>query len=344
MTDAETSQGIEAAPAALDRWLGERIPGYSGPATLEKCGFGQSNPTYILTAGSSKYVLRRKPFGELLPKAHMIEREYKVLHALQDSPVPTPKVFALCEDPEVLGAAFYVMEFVEGRIFYDQTMPGMSAEERGAILDGMNRAVAELHKVVPADVGLEDYGRSEGFVERQVALWTRQYRAAEHEEIEAMERLIEWLPQNLPEEQPGRIFHGDLRIDNMIFHPTEPRVIALLDWELSTLGDPVADFAYHMMTWRVSPDLFRGLAGLDFEELGIPSEQEYIARYLERSGRSELPHWDFYLAFSLFRLAAILQGVYARWQSGQASAEDAEDIGLRARPLAEVGWQIASSS
>ncbi len=332
------------APESLERWLSANLPDYRGPATLEKCGFGQSNPTFVLECASGKYILRRKPLGKLLPKAHQIEREYKVMKALDGSPVPAPRAIALCEDPEVLGAAFYIMEFVEGRIFYDQTLPGMTAEERNAIFYGMNDAVAALHSVDPVEVGLADYGRSEGFIARQVALWTKQYRAAEGEQRnEAMEKLIEWLPENLPPEQPGRIFHGDLRLDNMVFHPTEPRVIALLDWELSTLGDPLADFAYHMMVWRVPRDVFRGLSDLDFAATGIPEEADYIARYCEKIGRDELPHWEFYLAFSLFRIAAILQGVWQRSQTGQASAEDSEEVGLKAIPLSEIGWQIASS-
>jgi len=342
MTDSTPAPEAEAAPPSLDIWLETHVDGYRGPGTLRKFGFGQSNPTFLLSTASGNYVLRRKPFGPLLPKAHAIEREYRVLKALEGSAVPTPRVYALCEDPEVMGAAFYVMEFVEGRLFYDQTMPGIEPDERAAIFDGMNQAVADLHAVRPEDVGLEGFGRSEAFVERQVSLWTRQYRAAEGERIEAMERLIEWLPLNLPPEQPGRIFHGDLRIDNMIFHPSEPRVIALLDWELSTLGDPIADFAYHMMVWRIEPDLFRGLAGLDSAAMGIPSEQDYIAHYLKRSGRTDLPHWDFYLAFSLFRIASILQGVWSRAQTGQASADDAEEVGRKAGPLAEIGWEIAS--
>ena len=340
--DSDLGPETEPAPASLDAWLEASMAGYRGPGILEKCGFGQSNPTFQLSSPSGRYILRRKPFGPLLPKAHAIEREFRVLRALQDSRVPAPKALALCEDPSVLGSAFYVMEFVEGRIFYDQTLPGMSPEERAAIFDGMNQAVADLHQVLPAEVGLADFGRSEGFVARQVATWTRQYRASEGERIEAMERLIEWLPDHLPPEQPGRIFHGDLLINNMVFHPTEPRVIALLDWELSTLGDPLADLGYHVMIWRVPPDLFRGLAGL--EKTGILSEEEYLRRYLARTGRTDLPHWNFYLAFGLFRIAAILQGIWSRAQSGQASADDAEEVGRKAGPIAEIGWSIASAT
>lgn len=334
-----------AAPASLERWLEHAIQDYRGPSTLEKCGFGQSNPTFRLKSPSGSYILRRKPLGPLLPKAHAIEREFRVLNALEGSPVPAPKVYALCEDPAILGAPFYVMECVEGRIFYDQTLPGMTAEQRAALFDGMNKAVAALHQVEPNKVGLETYGRPEGFIARQVELWTRQYRATESDRRnEPMERLIEWLPRHLPPEQEGRIFHGDLRIDNMVFHPTEPRVLALLDWELSTLGDPLADFAYHMMVWRVPRDVFRGLGDLDFDKLGIPQENDYLADYCRRTGRDGIPNWNFYMAFSLFRVASILQGVWHRSQTGQASAEDSEEVGLKAWPLSEIGWSIASSS
>lgn len=334
-------QHDEPLPARVEGWLTKNVADYRGPGVLRKFGFGQSNPTYRLRAVSGDYVLRRKPFGPLLPKAHAIEREFRVLNALQDSGVPVPQVYGLCEDDSLLGAAFYVMDLVEGRIFYDQRLPGLGSDERAAIFDGMNKAVASLHNVAPAAVGLSDYGRCEKFVERQVALWTGQYRASEGDRCDAMEQLIEWLPDNLPPEQPARIFHGDLRLDNMIFHPTEPRVVALLDWELSTIGDPLADFAYHAMVWRVSADLFRGFGDLDRAALGIPEEPEYVRRYCSRTGRDDLPSWDFYLAFSLFRLAAILQGVWKRAQEGQASAEDAAIVGAKAHPLAEIGWKIA---
>jgi aminoglycoside phosphotransferase (APT) family kinase protein len=330
----------EPLNAATEQWLSAHVSGYSGPGVLRKFGFGQSNPTYLLTSPSGKLVLRRKPFGELLPKAHAIEREYRVLSALRGSEVPVAEAFALCEDPEVLGAAFYVMGFAEGRIFYDQLLPGMSADERSAIFDGMNDAVARLHQIIPETVGLETYGRADGFLARQVKLWTTQYRASETEHRPAMEALIDWLPANLPPEQAGRIFHGDLRLDNMIFHPTEPRVIALLDWELSTIGDPWADFAYHMMVWRVAPDVFRGLGGIDFNALGIPDEDSYLRRYCTRTGQDIPESWRFYLAFSFFRVAAILQGVLKRGLSGQASAQDALEVGAKAGPLAEAGLAV----
>lgn len=340
----EAAMGAEEAlPHAVERWLETNVAGYRGPGILTKFGFGQSNPTYRLRAASGDYVLRRKPFGPLLPKAHAIEREFRVLEGLQDSDVPVPRVHGLCEDISLLGAAFYVMDFVEGRIFYDQRLPGMSADERRKIFDGMNAAVASLHNVDPAAIGLGDFGRPERFLERQVSLWTKQYRASEGERCEAMEQLIAWLPRHLPVDQPARIFHGDLRLDNMIFHPIEPRVIALLDWELSTIGDPLADFAYHAMVWRVDAELFRGFGDLDRAAMGIPEEQDYVQQYCERTGRVGIPDWNFYLAFGLFRLAAILQGVWKRAREGQASAEDAEVVGAKAHPLAEIGWRIASS-
>lgn len=336
-----STPGLEQLPPAVDAWLAAHVPGYRGPGSLRKFGFGQSNPTFHLQAESGQYVLRRKPFGVLLPRAHAIEREYRVLRALDGSGVPAPRVLAFCADPALLGAQFYVMDYVAGRIFYDCRLPGISTSERAAIFDSMNAAVASLHKVDPVALGLADYGRPENFVARQVELWTRQYRASEGRKIASMEALIAWLPANLPPDQPARIFHGDLRLDNMIFHPTEPRVIALLDWELSTLGDPLADFAYHMLTWRVGADLFRGFADLDRQAMGIPEEGDYAQLYCQRVGRSDLPHWHFYLAFSLFRIAAILQGVWKRSQDGQASAADAAEVGAKARPLADIGWAIA---
>jgi aminoglycoside phosphotransferase (APT) family kinase protein len=334
---------LPLSPAA-NAWLEQKVEGYRGPGELHKFAFGQSNPTYRLVTASGNYVLRRKPTGPLLLKAHAIEREYKVIRALEGTDVPVPRAYALCEDPALIGAPFYVMALVEGRIFYNQLLPGMTGGERAALFDGMNAAVAALHRIDPADVGLADYGRPDRFLERQVALWTRQYRASEGDRNDAMERLIEWLPAHLPPEQPTGIFHGDLRIDNMIFHPTEPRVVALLDWELSTLGDPIADLAYQALVWRIPADMFRGLGDVDRAALGIPEEADYLARYCARTGRDGLAHWSFYLAFSLFRLVAILQGVWRRAQEGNASAADAAEVGSKARPLAIVGWNIARGS
>jgi aminoglycoside phosphotransferase (APT) family kinase protein len=339
---------VDSAPASLsqnaEEWLSRHVSGYHGPGLLKRFGFGQSNPTYRLETASGSYVLRRKPFGSLLPKAHAIEREYRVLGALASTDVPVPAVCALCEDTEILGAAFYVMDFVPGRIFYDQTLPGLSAGERAGIFDAMNDALARLRRVDPAAIGLTGYGRPDNFLARQIALWTRQYRASEGMQISAMDNLIDWLPRKVPIDQPARIFHGDLRLDNLIFHPNKPEVIALLDWELSTLGDPVADFAYNAVIWQVRPELFRGLAGLDYASLGIPDQGSYVRRYCERVGRSELPSWNFYLAFGLFRIAAILQGVWRRAMDGNAAAADAEAVGARAAPVADIAWTIAQES
>lgn len=334
----------EPLSSAMEAWLVAHVPGYRGPGSLVKFGFGQSNPTFRLQTPGGDYVLRRKPQGPLLPKAHAIEREFRVLQALKGSDVPVPCVFAFCDDPSLLGAPFFVMEMVEGRIFYDQTLPGMAPTERGAIFNGMGEAVARLHSADPRTLGLENYGRADSFIARQVALWTHQYRACEDRKIDAMEALIDWLPANLPPDQDTRIFHGDLRLDNMIFHPTEPRVVALLDWELSTLGDPLADFAYHTMVWRIDSGLFRGFADLDRASLGIPEEADYVQRYCERCGRPGISDWNFYLAFSLFRIAAILQGVWSRAQSGQASSEYAAQEGAKAEPLAQLGWSVARES
>lgn len=327
---------------AANAWMRAHVEGFSGAGVLDKFAFGQSNPTYRLHADSGDYVLRRKPTGVLLPKAHAIEREFRVLQALQSTPAPTPRVFALCEDASLIGAPFYVMEFVQGRIFYDQCLPGMAPADRAQIYDAMNQAVACLHSVDAESAGLGDYGRPERFLARQVDLWTKQYRAAEDVRKPAMEALIDWLPVNLPPEQRGAIFHGDLRLDNMVFHPTEPRVVALLDWELSTLGDPIADLAYNAMVWRVPASLFRGLADLDRAAMGIPEEAEYLQRYCERTVRSHVPDWRFYLAFSVFRVAAILQGVARRARDGNASAVDAAEVGAKAGPLSELAWSIAS--
>jgi aminoglycoside phosphotransferase (APT) family kinase protein len=337
---------IDAASLGrLGDWLTmQGMPG-DGQPRLQKFPGGQSNPTYRLEWGGKLFVLRRKPFGTLLPKAHMIEREHRVLAALQNTAVPVPKVRGLCEDPAVLGVSFYVMDHVDGRIFWDPRLPELDPSQRAALFGAVNATVAHLHAVRPGEVGLESFGRPAGFMARQIKLWKGQYEAAITRDIPAMQHLAGWLSQHPPpEDAAGTIFHGDLRIDNMIFHPTEPRVVALLDWELATLGDPVADFAYHLMTWRIPPGLFRGLAGVDHAALGIPTEAQYVAEYCRQTGRSELPHLRFYLAFSFFRLASILQGIARRAQDGNASAPDALALGAKAEPLAQLGWTLAQSA
>jgi aminoglycoside phosphotransferase (APT) family kinase protein len=327
----------------LERWLRAHVEGFRGPVAAERFSGGQSNPTYKLTAGSGDYVLRRKPPGPLLPSAHAVDREFRVIGALAQTPVPVPRVHALCEDDTVIGSAFYVMEDLDGRIFWDQRLPGVPPTERAAMFDSMNAVIAALHTVDYQAVGLADFGRPGNYMARQIVRWSRQYRASETETIAAMDSLIDWLPQHLPPEAPPGIVHGDYRMDNLVFHNTEPRVIGVLDWELSTIGDPIADFAYHCLTWRVTPELFRGLAGVDFAGLGIPGETAYVAAYCRRTGRETIPGWEFYMVYSLFRIAAILQGIAKRAIDGTAAAVDAAEQGRLARPLAEQAWALAQS-
>jgi len=327
--------------AALERYLRERIPGFAGPIDIVQFKGGQSNPTFRLDAGGRRYVLRRKPPGTLLPSAHAVDREFRVMSALAGTDVPVARCHVLCTDEAVIGSMFYVMDYVPGRIFWDPLLPGLERGERTALFDEMNRVIAALHSVEAVDVGLVDYGKAGNYFARQIARWSRQYKASETEAIPAMDRLIEWLPQNIPPGDETAIVHGDFRMDNLIFHPTEPRVLAVLDWELSTLGHPMADFSYHMMAWRLAGDEFRGLRGSDLAALGIPTEEAYLDRYLHRRGIAARPDaraWSFYLAYNLFRLAAILQGVMARALAGNAASAQAQDAGRRARPLAERGW------
>ncbi len=325
--------------AALADYLRPRLSGFDGELSAEQFTSGQSNPTYLLRAGDRRYVLRRKPPGVLLPSAHAVDREYRVMQALAGSAVPVPRLHLLCEDAAVIGSAFYVMDYVEGRVFLDPALPGLAPAERAALYDEMNRVIAALHSVDHAAVGLGDFGRPGQYLKRQIERWTRQYRASETERIEAMEQLIEWLPAHLPEADETTLVHGDYRIDNLIFHPSEPRVLAVLDWELSTLGHPLADFAYHVMTWRVTPDEFRGLRGHDLKALGIPEEDAYVQAYCRRTGRDTLPDWDYYMAFNMFRMSAILQGILARALQGSAASAEAEQTGRLARPMAEAGWR-----
>ncbi|MGE0806889.1 MAG: phosphotransferase [Burkholderiaceae bacterium] len=331
---------------ALAAWLASRVPDFSGPLRIELFKGGQSNPTYKLITPRSTYVMRAKPgpAAKLLPSAHAIEREYRVLEALGKTDIPVARAYALCEDEAVIGRAFYVMEFVEGRVLWEQSLPGMSTAERGGLYDEMNRVIAALHSVDYQAIGLGDYGKPGAYVSRQIARWSKQYQASETEKIDAMDRLIEWLPQHLPASEETSIVHGDFRLDNLMFDAREPRVLAILDWELSTLGHPLADFSYHCMSWHIPPGAFRGIGGLDHAALGIPAERDYVARYCERTGRdldATLAHWDFFLAYNMFRLSAILQGIMKRHVDGTASSAEAAETGKRARPLAELGWRIA---
>lgn len=336
---------------ALSAWLSQHLDGFTGPLTVEMFKGGQSNPTYKLVTPRQSYVMRAKPgpVAKLLPSAHAVEREFAVMSGLAGTDVPVPQMHVLCEDESIIGRAFYVMECMQGRVLWDQSLPGMEPAERGAIYDEMNRVIAALHTVRFADRGLGQYGKPGNYFDRQIGRWSKQYVASITQPIEAMDRLMEWLPAHMPasarDESRVSIVHGDYRLDNLMFHPTEPRVIAVLDWELSTLGHPLADFSYHCMGWHIPPGTFRGIGGLDFKSLGIPTEDEYIRRYCERTGfatpEALRADWNFYLAYNLFRMAAILQGIAKRVEDGTASSAQAKASGAGARPLAEMAWSFA---
>ena len=329
---------------ALARWMREHVAGFSGDLVVEQFKGGQSNPTFLVQAGGQRYVVRRKPPGELLPSAHAVDREYRVIKALAQTDVPVARAYALCEDPGVIGAMFYVMEYVEGRVLWDPALPGMEPAQRRAHFDELGRAMAALHSVDPVAIGLADYGKPGNYIERQVARWTRQYRASETDQVEAVERLIEWLPAHVPTGDEARIVHGDYRFDNVIFHPTQTRILAVLDWELSTLGHPLVDFAYHCLAWHMpAGEGSRGLKGLALAALGIPSEDEYLQWYLQRTGRPQPSRedWVYFLVFGLFRLVGIVQGVKKRALLGNAASAQAAQAGSRVRPLAEQAWALA---
>jgi aminoglycoside phosphotransferase (APT) family kinase protein len=336
----------------LQAHLEQHLEGFRGPLRVEQFKGGQSNPTFKLLTPGAAYVMRCKPgpVAKLLPSAHAIEREFTVMRALRGSGVPVPTMHLLCEDESVIGRAFYVMEFVQGRVLWDQTLPGMNPAERGAIYDEMNRVIAALHTVDVGAAGLAGYGRPGNYFERQIGRWSKQYVASITEPIEAMDRLMEWLPAHMPasarDESQVAVVHGDYRLDNLVFHPTEPRILAVLDWELSTIGHPLADFSYHCMSWHIAPGQFRGIGGVDLAALGIPDERAYVKRYCDRTGRPDadavMADWNFYLAYNLFRMAGILQGIARRVVDGTASSAQATATGAGARPLAEMGWRIAS--
>lgn len=302
---------------------------------------GQSNPTFRVTVGENAYVLRKKPAGVLAPSAHAIDREYRVMNALQGTDVPVPRMRVYCEDESIVGTPFYLMDFLQGRVFMDPALPGVEPAERSAIYREMGRVMAALHSIDLAAVGLGDYGRTGRYVERQIDRWSRQCRALSVPLDPAILALMEWLPAHLPEGDETTLVHGDYRIDNLVFHPTEPRVIGVLDWELSTLGHPLADLAYHCMAWNVPPTLWRGMDGLDLPALGIPTEAQYLADYAAATGREVQGHWSFYMAYNLFRMAAILYGIAQRAADGSAASADAEETGRKAGPLARLGWEWA---
>lgn len=326
---------------ALADYLKAHVEGFSGDLQIAQFKGGQSNPTFKISAGGKNYVMRSKPApkAKLLPSAHAIEREFRVQDALHKAGFPVARMYALCEDEAVIGRAFYLMEMVEGRVLWDQSLPGMAPAERRAIYEEMNRVIARLHGLDYKALGLETYGKPGNYFARQIERWTKQYKLAETEAIPAMDSLMQWLPQNIPPGDDTAIVHGDFRLDNMIFHPTEARILAILDWELSTLGHPMADFSYHCMSWRIAPGQFRGIGGLDLKALGIPDEAEYIALYEKNSGRPvNTRDWGFYMAYNMFRMAGILQGIMKRYVDGTAASQQALDAGKRARPMAEMGW------
>lgn len=313
----------------------------SAPLTVQQFGGGQSNPTFFLTSGASRFVLRKKPPGQLLKSAHQVDREFRIMNALGKTDVPVPKMVTLCQDASVIGTDFYVMEYLEGRIFRDPQLPDVAPSERAAIYDSMNDVLARLHKVDIDAVGLSDYGRPGNYFERQIARFITQYRAAQTDQIPEMEQLIDWMPSHIPAENSVSIAHGDYRLENTMFHATEPRMIAVLDWELSTIGHPLADLAYNCMGYHVMNPRQGGLVGIDNGATGIPSEKDYVAAYCRRTGRGPIAHWPFYLSFAVFRLASISQGVYKRGLDGNASSENAATFGNSCQFLAQHAWRLA---
>jgi aminoglycoside phosphotransferase (APT) family kinase protein len=327
---------------ALEAYLTDRLPGFAGPLELRQFVGGQSNPTYHLRAASGEYVLRRKPPGKLLPSAHAIEREFRVIAALQGTGVPVPEALLLCEEPAVAGTPFYIMRYVAGRIMPELGLPGLAPTERRALWDDAVAVLARLHQVDWRAVGLADFGRPGNYYERQLHRWVGQYRASETETIPAMERLVEWLPSHVPSDDATALVHGDFRIGNTVVHATEPRIVAVLDWELSTLGHPLGDLGYLCTAFRMPPGI-DGFRGLDLAGMGIPTEPEVVDRYCRLTGRNDIPGWQFYVAFALFRLAAICQGIMGRVRDGTANDPDARRRGERARPLADAAWAVVEA-
>lgn len=348
MTTAhEFRRGLEFDVTALERYLQQHLE-VEGPLRVRQFPGGQSNPTYRLDSPVASYVLRRKPPGALLPSAHAVDREYRVMHALAThTRFPVAKPLLLCEDPDVIGTAFFVMQHVEGRIFWEPTLPDLPREARRPIFQAMVETLADLHAVDYRAIGLADFGRPEGYVARQIARWSKQYAvdAEAAGRVEAMERLIDWLPRHAPATEPApALVHGDYRLDNMMFEPTSPRIVAVLDWELSTLGDPIADFAYHLMMYRMPSGGVRGLLGVDLKSLDLPDEREYVAAYCARLGHTGLPTLEYYMAFCMFRLAGICHGIAGRVQRGTAVSPEAKKYAAQVQPLAELAWQTALRS
>lgn len=327
--------------SALRSYLRKHLPDTNGSIVIEPLSGGQSNPTFRLRCGARSYVLRKQPAGVLLPSAHAVDREYRVITALGGTDVPVPRTYCHCDESSVIGTPFFVMEFADGRHFWDPALPELVAADRSALWNDINSVMARLHKVDYAAIGLADYGKAGNYFERQINRWSKQYRASETEQIESMNRLMDWLPRNIPADESTTIVHGDFRIDNLMVHPVEPRVIAVLDWELSTLGHPLADFAYHMLAWRLTWEQFRGMANKEVALLGIPAELDYLSLYRKRTGRGVMDPavWEFCVVFSIFRLAAILQGIAQRVVIGTSADVSAAQVGARARTIADVAWR-----
>ena len=341
----EAAPALQIDAARLDAYLAREVPGFAGPLSVKQFKGGQSNPTYLLETPARRYVLRRKPPGKLLPSAHAVDREYRVIRALHAQGFPVAEPLAFCAEDGVAGTPFYVMSFADGRVFWEPQMPGSNPAERAAVYDAMNDTIARLHSFDPDQIGLGDFGRGENYVARQVERWSKQYRASETEKIDAMERLIEWLPRHIPPSGPPRLVHGDYRLDNLIVAQHEPKILAVLDWELSTLGDPLADFTYHLMAWHMphseSAAGTASLVGHDLPALGIPSMADYIEAYVARTGLDPRPALPVYLAYNFFRIAAILQGIIGRVRDGTATSEFAPAKAEMIRPLADKAWQFA---
>ncbi len=334
-------------PQPLQAYMSSHVEGFHGPLSVRQFRGGQSNPTYLLESASGKYVMRRKPPGRLLKSAHAVDREYRVISALYAADFPVPRPYVLCEDEEIVGTMFFIMEFVEGRIFWELDLPDSDPGERRAIYEHANQTIADLHNFDYEQIGLSDFGKPGNYFARQISRWSKQYAASEISKITAMNKLIEWLPGNIPDDESATVVHGDYRLDNMIIHPTEPRIIAVLDWELSTIGHPLGDFTYHLMAWQM-PEIgigTTGLQGKDLEALGIPSEEEYVALYCAKTGRDDgIANRDFYSAYNLFRIAAILQGIAGRVRDGTAASVHAERAANAVAPLASLGWEYAQNA
>ena len=329
---------------AVQEWMRTHVSGFEGPLSIEQFKGGQSNPTFRLSTPRQRYVLRRKPPGTLLKGAHAVDREARVMSVLEGTGFPVPHVYALCNDDSVIGTAFFVMRLVQGRIFWDATFPDVRRPERPRYFDAMSATLAQLHKIDFAAIGLEGYGPSGNYFERQISRWSRQYLQDEAAGRDPhMDRLVEWLPKHIPPGDEVSLIHGDFRCDNLIFHPTEPRVVSVLDWELSTLGHPLADFAYHLMMYRVPPCGVAGLLGTDLRELNIPTEREYVVAYCERTGRRDIPNLNFYMAFNLFRFAGILHGIKGRLLRGAAASDKAREVSTTMPLFARTAWQAAQN-